>query len=186
MGKINPWLDSALKLIEEKGWNQFDLPDLTDEKTTLDEVHKHFPSKFDVLKTFGKYIDESTIGQIETFDASESERDRLFSIMMTRFDVLTPHKALLKILWRDVWQDPCTVVNSLQIGAGSMDMILRKAGLETSGLLGLLRVKTFGVFYLATVWTWMGDENPDMDETMAALDQNLSRLGQFPQFFTAH
>jgi ubiquinone biosynthesis protein COQ9 len=183
VAEVNPLLQQALDLIVEKGWAQFQLEDLADENMSLNQVHAQFPTRLSVLEALGQHIDQSTLDNVDTFDESDSQKDRLFSIMMTRFDVLATQKPIIKHLWQNVWKDPCTVTGSVPAGLKSMTMLLKTAGIETSGILGALRIKTFALFYLNTVWTWLSDDTPDADQTMAALDTNLKRLGQFPQFY---
>jgi ubiquinone biosynthesis protein COQ9 len=184
MPKMDPLLKKAFEIIGENGWAHFELKDLADDKVSLAKVHQHFPSRLSLLESLGEYIDLATLESMDTFDPSETQKDRLFSVMMTRFDALAPIKPAIKSLWQDAWKDPMTIVCSLPIGINSLSWLLQAAGIDTTGIRGALRVKAFGVFYLSTVWTWLGDETEGLDVTMAALDTSLQRLAQFPQFYT--
>lgn len=183
MPKMDPMLKKAIEIIGSKGWGHFELKDLSDDKTTLADVQAHFPDKLAVLAALGHHIDQLMLTSLETFDPKESSRDRLFSIMMTRFDVLADLKPVIKSLWHDAWKDPMTALCSLPMGLNSMTWILQAASVDTTGIRGALRVKAFAVCYLATVWAWLSDETPDLDETMAALDKNLHHLNNFPNFY---
>ncbi len=179
-------LKKALTIIANKGWGHFELKDLADEKTSLAQVQAHFPDKLSLLEALGRHIDQMTLENIEPFDPSETSRDRLFSVMMTRFDALSDLKPVIKTLWQDAWKDPMTTLCSLPMGANSMSWLLQAAGVDTTGIHGALRIKAFGLCYLSTVWSWLSDETPGLDETMAALDKNLQRLNSFPQFYNDH
>jgi hypothetical protein len=183
MAKIDTLLKRALETIEEKGWSHFELKDMADDKISLAKIHERFPTRLAVLEALGHYIDQTTLESLEVFDPSETAKDRLFSIMMTRFDTLNPLKPVIRNLWQDAWKEPLTVVCSLPMGLNSMSWLLQCAGIDTTGIRGALRVKTFSVCYLATIWTWLSDNTEGNDETMAALDTNLNRLAQFPQFY---
>ncbi len=185
MPKMDPLLKKALELIGEKGWAQFELKDLADNKISLAKVHQHYPSRLSLLESLGDYIDQTTLETMDAFDPSETQKDRLFSVMMTRFDALAPIKPAVKSLWQDAWKDPLTISCSLPMGINSLSWLLQASGIDTTGIRGALRIKAFGVCYLSTVWTWLSDETEGLDVTMAALDINLQRLAQFPQFYTS-
>lgn len=186
MVKMDPLLKKILKVIEEKGWTNFELKDAVDDKFTLAQVHEKFPSRLSVLEALGHYIDQTTLANIEHFEDSETTRDKLFSIMMTRFDTLTSIKPVINNLWQEAWKDPVTLACSLPMGMNSMCWLLQGAGVHTTGIRGALRVKAFGICYLATVWTWLSDNTEGLDETMAALDTNLERISQFPGFYSSN
>lgn len=183
MSKPDILLEKALKIIAEKGWKHFELKDLSDEKVSLAEVYGLYPSRISLLEALGKRIDQTTLRNLDQFYAEESHRDRLFSIMMTRFDTIADLKPVIKSLWKDIPQDPITLLETLPRGLNSMSWILQAAGVDTTGIRGALRTKAFAVCYLATVYAWLGDDTPDMDETMATLDKNLQRLTNFPGFY---
>lgn len=178
-----PLLKKATDIIATKGWSHFELKDLADADTSLADVHAVFPSRLCVLEALGNYIDQTTLATMDTFDDSESKKDRLFSILMTRFDAIATLKPTIKSLWQDAWKDPLTLACSLPMGLNSMSWLLQAAGIDTTGIQGALRIKAFSVCYLATVHTWLDDESDECDQTMAALDSNLQRLAYFPQFF---
>lgn len=184
MAKLDPLLKKALKIIEMKGWLHFSLSDIADDKdTTLAKVHAKYPNRLCLLEDFSKYIDQTTLEDLEKFDETETQRDRLFSIIMTRFDVLTPYKSLIRMLWQDGWKDPFLLIGTLPMGLNSMSWLLQAANIDTTGIQGAFRIKVFTFFYLKTVWAWLNDSTETLDETMVALDKSLQQLSQVPGFF---
>lgn len=184
MTKIDPLLKKTLELIAAKGWLNFSLSDIADDKDiTLAKVHAKYPNRLCLIEEFSRYIDQMTLENLEKFDETEAPPDRLFSTIMTRFDSLEPYKALIRSLWHDGWKDPMLLIGSLPIGLNSMSWILQAARIDTTGLRGALRIKIFTAFYLCLVWTWLNDSSETLDETMVLLDNSLKRLSQVPGFF---
>lgn len=181
--RMDNLLQKALHIIKEKGWNHFELIHLVSDDVSAADVYQRFPNRFCVLEALGRHLDQLTLKNIETFDDKETQKDRLFSIFMTRVDVLTPYKQVIHVLWRDLWKDPLVALSSVPQGINSVTWILQAAGLDTTGILGALRVKAFAVCYLATIYAWLQDDSQDLDVTMEALDSNLRRLEMLPQFY---
>jgi ubiquinone biosynthesis protein COQ9 len=180
MPKMDPFLKEALEIIGKKGWSHFELKDLANDKTSLADVYAHFPARLSILEALGKYIDQATLENLDVFGPSETPKDRLFSIMMTRFDAMTPLKPFIKTLWQDGWKEPLTIVSSLPMGLNSMTWLLQAADVDTTGIHGALRVKAFAVCYLSTVWAWLADDTLESEQTMVELDKNLQRLTNLP------
>jgi hypothetical protein len=103
----------------------------------------------------------------------ERPRDRVFDLLMRRFDALTPYRAAIEALGRELPTDPLA---ALAAGAGllrSMRWMLEAAGISGEGLGGAVAVKLTAAAYLATLRTWLRDESADLAPTMAALDRRL-------------
>lgn len=184
MTKTDPLLNAALALIADNGWQEFTLADLArTQKANLANIHARFPTRLDVIDAFAAYLDQQTLKSLDDFTPDEDMRDRLFSVIMTRIDVLTPHKQVIRTLWQDSWKDPLLLLNGLPKGMNSMSWILQAAGIDTTGLLGSLRIKSLSIAYLRTIWTWLQDDSQTLDNTMAELDKNLLRLSHFPAFY---
>ena len=63
----------------------------------------------------------------------------------------------------------------------SLAWMAAAAGVDTSGLLGVLRVKALGAAYLVVLRAWLADESEDKARTMAALDRALKNLEMIAQ-----
>ena len=118
----------------------------------------------------GSYVFEEAGGR------EGGAHDRLFDVLMRRFDALRPYReALGNILCAEAG-DPASALCGLCRLKRSMACMLEAAMLSPTGLRGALRVKALGLAYLATLRVFLRDESPDMATTMAALDRNLARL----------
>ena len=136
-------------------------------------VYRMYPSKSAVLCGFFRRIDETVLAIPLDSAPDERPRDRVFDLLMRRFDALTPHRAAIERLSRDLPADPLA---ALAAGAGllrSMRWMLEAAGIPGEGLAGIVAVKLTAAAYMATMRTWLRDESPDLAPTMAALDRRL-------------
>lgn len=106
-------------------------------------------------------------------DAEESPRDRLFEILMRRFDALNADRDGYRAVLQGMPGDPIAGLLLLPHFAASMGWMLEAARLSSSGLLGNLRIKAVAAVYLNTLRTWIDDDSADMARTMAALDTGL-------------
>ena len=170
-------LETAMKLAAEGHWRDLSLAEIADAaKLSLAKVYPVYSSKQAILSALFRRIDAAVM---EAEDAAAREgpaRDRLFDVMMRRFDALGPYReAMANIIGAQV-RDPLAAACGLARLGRSMACMLEAAGFSTSGLRGALRIKGLSAAYLATLRVWLSDESPDMAPTMAALDRHLGRL----------
>jgi AcrR family transcriptional regulator len=136
-------------------------------------VYRLYSSKPAILCAFFRRVDEAVLAAPLDSEPDERPRDRVFDLLMRRFDALTPYRAALEVLGRELPTDPLA---ALAAGAGllrSMRWMLEAAGISGEGLGGVLAVKLTAAAYLATLRVWLRDESPDLAPTMAALDRRL-------------
>ena len=173
---------AAMRAAAGIGWRRTRLADIAEEAgLSLAELHARYTSKEALLDGFVRHIDRIVLtGAQQSDDEDGSYRDRLFDILMQRFDALNPYKDGLRAVVRDagsggVAEILCGGCRLLR----SMRWMLEAAGIGTAGWLGGLRVKGLAVVFAATVQVWLRDDSEDMAKTMAALDRNLKRAEQF-------
>lgn len=168
---------TALDLAASEGWRRLTLHRIADAaKVPLVELYRHYPSKLAILAGLSRQIDEEVLSRRDLELASEPPRDRLFSVLMQRFEALNPYKAGLREVLRESACDPVAVCCGSRHLARSMAWMLEAAEIGSSGLCGLLRVKGLAAVYLAVMRVWFDDETEDMSRTMAALDRHLRRV----------
>jgi hypothetical protein len=115
------------------------------------------------------------LADFEPDSESESARDRLFDVLMRRFDVLDAYKAAIGRISSAACRDPLI---GMAAGAGllrSMGLMLEAAGIGSNGLRGMVRRKGLAAIYGATLRDWLKDDTADKSRTMAALDGRLRR-----------
>lgn len=170
-------LDEIFELIEMRGWAHLTFRDIADHMgISLVDLHGYFPSKYDILKAMGARIDHETLKRVDSDIQTLTPSDRLFDVLMARFEASKPYKISLRRMWHEGLKQPHLVVAYLPLGFNSMIWILEAAGMHHSGLKGLVQVNAFGLLYLKLVHTWLEDPSEDMSKTMAEVDKNLQKF----------
>ena len=173
-------IDTAIKLAGEKGWRATTMADIAASgEIPLAKIYRVFPAKHDILKGFTQQIDETVLSVGPEGDEGESHRDRLFDVMMRRFDALTPYRGGLESISRDLRSDPVAAAVHACALRRSLAWMLEAAGIPSDGIAGALRIKGLGVIYLMVFRVWLTDDSADLSRTMAALDARLRQAEQF-------
>lgn len=174
-------IQTAFDLAVAKGWRRVGLADIAAEAgLSLAELHAEFSSKGAIVHGFLDRIDREVLA-VAT-DAGDEPRDRLFDIIMRRFDALGPHKEAVSAILRDSYTDPLGSITSLLRLECSMAWMLEAAGLSSSGLCGLARTKGLTLIYGQAFLVWLSDDSADLARTMAALDRGLRRAQKVAGF----
>jgi AcrR family transcriptional regulator len=139
-------------------------------------VYRTFGSKQAILRGLIRRINEVVLAEPPPVEADERPRDRLFDLLMRRFDALSDHKAALEVLGRELWGDPITALSAGASLLCSMRWMLEAADISTSGWRGAVAVRLTAAAYLAAMRVWQRDDSPDLAPTMAALDARLRRI----------
>lgn len=165
-----------MALVSERGWRGTTLPDVAEAAgVPLDEFSRQFWSKSDLLTAFQRRIDEQVLADTGPPDQEESPRDRLFDILMRRFDALLPYKEALNRLGKELPRDPGASLVWARGMKRSMAWMLAAADAGGTGLCRHFSTKGLIVVWFFAVRAWMSDDSPDMSKTMAALDKALAR-----------
>jgi AcrR family transcriptional regulator len=177
-------IDAALGLAADRSWSGLALADIaTAAGIGLIDLYRLFRSKPAILGAFARRVDAATISLPAEADAAA--RDRLFELLMHRFDLLAPYKAGLKGLARDARRGHLDALALACHLPRSLAWTLEAAGVSASGLKGKVRIKLLGLAYLATVRVWLKDDSSDLAKTMAALDKSLKRVEPLMRFSSA-
>ncbi len=171
-------MEAALRLAALQGWRGTTMVEIAAEAgVTLAEARRAFASKEALLAAFFARIDEAMLEGLDQAGGDEPVRDRLFDVIMRRFDAMAPYKDGIRAAVRDLLREPLGLVC---LAAGpirrSLDWILAGAGVDPWGPLQPLQRKGLGLVYLATLRAWFQDDSADLARTMAALDKGLARL----------
>lgn len=174
-------VETALRLAASRGWSRTGLGDIArGARISLPELHAHFPAKHEILVALGRMIDAQVLENITTSgDPEDTPRDRLFEVMMERFDALNEHREGILAIVRSYKRDPAQALISMPYLCSSMHWMLEAAGISTSGKRGVVKVAGLTALYVSVVRTWVHDDTPDLAKTMAALDRALERAERY-------
>ncbi len=128
------------------------------------------------LTGIGRDIDARLFGSLDEDPLDGSAKDRLFDLLMRRFDALNAHREAYAAL---AWELPRTPLEGgcllFQLRRSLANM-LEAAGLSASGLRGALRIEGLGAIYACALRVWLKDETADLSKTMAELDKRLVQV----------
>jgi AcrR family transcriptional regulator len=165
-------IDAALGLLSKKSWRQVTFREIAAAAgLTTSEAAAVFPNKDSISAAFFRRIDEAVDRSSPASDGSA--RDRLFDVLMRRFDALSPHKSAVRAIASGMMTAPLFGLRALPRFMASMAHMLEAAEIDTTGPDGLLRVKGLAIIYLRTIRIWFTDDTTDHGRTMAALDKGL-------------
>ncbi len=177
-------IEAALALAAASGWRQLGLAGIAEKAgLTMAELRSVFPSKAAILAGFVRRTDERVLagGKAE----GSTARDRLFDVLMRRFDVLQPDRSAVRAIIRDSLCDPLAVLCQGPMLLCSMASMLEAAGLSSAGLNGALRTKGLALVYLVALRAWLKDDSTDLAKTMAALDRGLRQAEKMAAFLNS-
>lgn len=170
-------LAAAAACIAAEGWRRLSLAAVAAEADLpILRVYRSFSSRPAILCGLFRRVDEAALDRPPTAEPGERPRDRLFDLLMRRFDALKPYKPALARLSQELPRDPLTAVCAGGRLLRSMRWMLEAAEIRTYGWRGAVAVRVTAAAYLSTMRVWQRDDEPDLGRTMAALDARLRRV----------
>jgi ubiquinone biosynthesis protein COQ9 len=167
---------AAFRMAGEQGWRQVNVVAAAREGgLSLVEARERFPSRAAIILRFGRLADQAALLDAAT---EGSVRDRLFDLLMRRFDVMQTHRAGVKALLRFLPTHPPVAMLLACATKRSMRWMLQTAGVSTTGLRGEVRLRGLLAVWLWGVRAWERDDSEDLSGTMAAVDAALQRAEQ--------
>ena len=171
-------IDAGLVLASLEGWQNVTMAKIAMEAGLgLADALSEFSSKNQVLAAFSRRVDLAVLSSV-VFAKEETARDRLFEVIMRRFDVLSPYKHGLHAVISGFRHEPISGFCSCARINASMRLMLETAGLGSKGFQGELKARGLTIIYANSFRVWLGDDSPDLAATMAALDRSLMRAEQ--------
>ena len=135
-------IETALRLAAETGWRDLSLAAIAAAaKLPLAKVYPVFSSKQAILNAFTRRIDAEVLAAEEPEAGEGRARDRLFDMLMRRFDALGPYRKALGNIIYDQARDPLAASCALVQLRRTLALTLEAAGLSAGGLRGAMRIK---------------------------------------------
>jgi hypothetical protein len=167
--------DALMTLVAEHGWQKATL-NMVAEKSghALSDILPFAENRFDLLDHFGTRANMRALKIAEDEGGSEAVRDKLFSLIMARFDVLADHKAAIKSLSDSAKRDPGLALYFAHRVRQTLGLFLEASGVNASTTSGRTRARGLTLLYARVVNVWFKDDSEDLAKTMAALDKALA------------
>ncbi|MBI4031599.1 MAG: TetR/AcrR family transcriptional regulator [Proteobacteria bacterium] len=167
---------AALDMAAAEGWGKVTPARIARKiKISLALLKDHFKSRYDILVAYMEEVDRQVLaaGREDGFDLSP--RDRLFDLLMERFDVLNRDREGVRAVLLSMRCDPKQAVMILPHLCRSMGRMLDAAGAPVADAAGTVKITALTAIYLYVFRIWIEDESPDMAKTMATLDKCLGK-----------
>ena len=173
----------AFEMIVENGWQQLTMSKLAERGgMKLSELYTQLPGKSHIIGQFARRMDAATFNFNLAEMADLSPRDRLFDVIMRRFDALGPYKpAFVEINRRREMDCLAAVCLFCQMDkfAGRLLDVCDK---PFKGVRQRFARRLLMAAYAKVFAVWLSDESEDLAATMAELDKRLGQLEQLARF----
>ncbi len=168
-------ITAALELAAAKGWRNLGMGEIARAAGVgLGDAFATFRTKPGLLAGFTRQVSETVLA---AGPAEGTPREKLFELLMRRFDALKAHRPALKAIIRGSVGDPAALCG-VPATLNAMAWMLEGAGISAEGWLGRARCLALTGAYTATFRTFLDDDSEDLAKTMAALDRRL-KAGPF-------
>jgi hypothetical protein len=174
---------AAFALGAEKGWRHVS-PAAAARYAGLDlaKVRAAYPCTGSILKKFGEMADAAALSNALT---EGSVRDRLFDILLRRFDFLQLYRPGVVALLHALPFCPPLAFVMTELNIASMGWLLEGAGVDATGLRGALAKRGLLAVWAYGIRAWADDESEDLTATMAAVDKALARAESIVNRFSS-
>jgi AcrR family transcriptional regulator len=173
-------IDGMLDLAAREGWEAVTLPAIAASAGAgLSELYPDWRSRMDVLAAFLRRIDREVVETDFAFSEQDTVRDRLFAVLMRRFDALQPHRDAVRRIRAGLMRDPFTAAAAMRRIGCSMAWMLKAAGLSVEGVAGKVKIAGVAGLWARCAAVWLNDDSEDLSRTMAELDRGLRRADRW-------
>lgn len=168
-------VDAALRLAAKKPWEEISFQDiLKSARLTLAKLPPSLHSKPAIVSAFISRVDAELLASIDPEEFEEARpRDRLFDVLMTRFEILEENKAAVRSIAQSMQRDPLGALTQAETIDRSMGWALAAAQIDAEGLVGAARRRGLGLVWLAAFRVWLRED--DLNKVMAELDNRLAQ-----------
>jgi AcrR family transcriptional regulator len=166
---------AAMRLAAERSWSEIPLAEIAAAaEVGVGTVYRLFPSKLAILHGLARQVDAAVLAV--PVDGADRPRDRLFDVLMRRFEALAPCRPALNRIAQDMHRLQLDALPAVFALCYSMGWMLEASGIASSGWRGMLRTRLLGLAYLIAFRAFLDDDSADLARTMAALDRALRRI----------
>ena len=124
---------AALRLAGTRGWRELSLGEIAGEAgIPLAELRREFQSKGQMLAAFSRAVDQAVLEKFAT-PSADAARDRLFDVLLTRFEAMQPYKPALRRIRADLGRSFGEALAQLRPALKSQYWMLAAAGIDGEG-----------------------------------------------------
>lgn len=173
-------VDAMISLAARRRFEDIAIRDIAAEAgVSLADFRDAFPSKGAVMASFSRRIDRAVLNVPLGELATSSPRDRLFDVLMRRFDAMAPYRDGLREVFNSLRRDPVALIEMNRLTVNSMRFMMEAAEIDSDGPAGSVKLQGLALAWSRVFAIWIDDAPPDFAKTMAALDRELTRGERF-------
>lgn len=182
MAETDAILDAWVHVITRDGWPQARIDAVARAAArSVDAVVAVAADRWDALRGLDARIERMALAEAAS-DPDESVRNRLFALLMGRFDAMQAHRDLARQLHAAARSDPALALFVMTLVPPMLRRLGEAAGVDAGGLLGPLRIAALSALYVQVARVWLQDDSADLSATMKALDSALARAESLANF----
>lgn len=175
-------LEAAFAQIAEHGWAGWSPRALAESAGySVEEVYEALPVPASLLRALSQRLDRAMLAMPADELAELGPRDRLFELLMRRFEAMSPFVPGLRRLTREA-REPEFIVQGFCNLDRMAGWLLELGGLRYRGLQGRLARRALMLAYGRTFRVRLDDTSEDLAATMAELDKRLDQLERLAGF----
>jgi AcrR family transcriptional regulator len=176
-------IEALMSLLAEQPFEQIGLAEVAGRAgIKLSQLRSEFGSTLAILGAHIKDIDRAVLAGGDADMENESPRERLFDVLMRRFEALAPYKDAVRSVMRSARRNPGLALALNAVGVRSQHWMLEAAGIGASGPRGALRAQGAALMFARVLGVWFDDEEAGLDRTMAALGRGLASAERWDGF----
>jgi AcrR family transcriptional regulator len=167
-------VDAALRLAAEKPWPEVSLSDIAEASgVSLAELARLVSGKAQILEAFSRRMDGQLLASLTSDPVEGDAHDRIFDIMLRRFELLAPYKAAIASIAKTPADGPAEWLHLLASSLVTQGWMLTAADIKLRGPTGDIAKLGMAKIAVDTLRVWLTDDDAGLARTMAALDRKL-------------
>jgi ubiquinone biosynthesis protein COQ9 len=171
---------AAFALAERRSWHEITMAAIAEQSgLSIAAMMRDVPSKAAILRDFSRDIDWAMLLVFEKYPAEGEAHDRLFDVIIKRLEIMQPYRPVIGSVMKRRIGDPGEAAVMLQSVAVTVGWIAAAAKVEEEPAWQSLGRLGLGRAYVKALAAWIGDDDPGLSRTMAALDRALRDWAAF-------
>ena len=176
-------VDALMTLLAERPLEDIGLAEVAGQAgLKLSQLRTAFGSVMAIYAAHVKDIDRKVLDGGDADLEEEPARERLFDVLMRRLEAMEPYKDAVRSVMRSARRHPGLAMALNAMAVRSQRWMLEAAGISANGPRGAMRAQGAALMFARVIDTWVDDDEPGHDRTMAALDRGLASAERWVGF----
>ena len=176
-------IDALMALLAEHPFEDIGLAEVAGRAgLKLSQLRAEFGSVMAIFAAHVKDIDRAVLAESDAEVAEEPARERLFDVLMRRLEAMEPYKDAVRSMMKSARRHPGLAFALNAMAVRSQRWMLEAAGISANGPRGAMRAQGAALMFARVLDTWVDDDEPSHDRTMAVLDRGLASAERWVGF----